>query len=112
MTTGRTVANDTGLGCFGTPAMPWRRSSDSSSSPMVGSARPCSSPTTGRRPPRSSGATIFARHVAAPFQGQAAATLDAKSRARASCPQLAESNIKVVEASTAKYEAELQQKRA
>jgi hypothetical protein len=40
------------------------------------------------------------------FQGQAMPTLDAKARARARRPELAESNLKAVEMSTAKYEAE------
>ena len=41
------------------------------------------------------------------FQGQAQPTLDAKARARAVRPELAENNLKAVEMSTAKYEAEL-----
>jgi limonene 1,2-monooxygenase len=49
---------------------------------------------------------LFARHVAPRFQGQATPTLDAKARARARRPELAESNLKAVEMSTAKYEAE------
>jgi limonene 1,2-monooxygenase len=50
---------------------------------------------------------LFARHVAPVFQGQAHPTLESKARARAARPVLAESNIKAVEAATAKYEAEL-----
>jgi limonene 1,2-monooxygenase len=49
---------------------------------------------------------LFARHVAPRFQGQATPTLDAKARARARRTELAESNLKAVEMSTAKYEAE------
>jgi limonene 1,2-monooxygenase len=49
---------------------------------------------------------LFARHVAPRFQGQAMPTLDAKVRARARRPELAERNLKAVEMSTAKYEAE------
>jgi limonene 1,2-monooxygenase len=49
---------------------------------------------------------LFARHVAPRFQGQAAATLDSKARARAARPELAEDNMRAVEAATAKYEAE------
>jgi limonene 1,2-monooxygenase len=50
---------------------------------------------------------LFARHVMPRFQGQAQPTLDAKARARAARPELAENNLKAVEMSTAKYEAEL-----
>ena len=50
---------------------------------------------------------LFARHVMPRFQGQAQPTLDAKARARAARPGLAENNMKAVEMSTAKYEAEL-----
>jgi limonene 1,2-monooxygenase len=49
---------------------------------------------------------LFARHVAPRFQGQHEATVDAKARARAARPALAESNLKAVEMATAKYEAE------
>jgi len=49
---------------------------------------------------------LFARHVAPRFQGQAMPTLDAKERARARRPELAESNLKAVELSAAKYETE------
>ena len=55
---------------------------------------------------------LFARHVAPRFQGQAAGTQDAKARARAARPALAEDNMRAVEASTAKYEAELKSKTA
>jgi len=47
---------------------------------------------------------LFARHVAPRFQGQAMPTLDAKARARARRTELAESNLKAVELSAAKYE--------
>ena len=50
---------------------------------------------------------LFARHVAPHFQDQARPTLEAKARARASRPELAESNLAAVAASSAKYEAEL-----
>ena len=53
---------------------------------------------------------LFARNVAPHFQGQAHSTLDSKSRARAARPVLAESNMRAVEAVTAKYEAELKAK--
>ena len=46
------------------------------------------------------------RHVAPRFQGQQHATAEARNRARAARPVLAESNLKAVEMSTAKYEAE------
>ena len=49
---------------------------------------------------------LFARHVAPHFQGQFHSTIESKARARAARPKLAESNIKAVEAVTAKYEAE------
>ena len=49
---------------------------------------------------------LFARHVAPRFQGQATPTLDAKERARARRPELADSNLKAVELSAAKYETE------
>jgi limonene 1,2-monooxygenase len=50
---------------------------------------------------------LFARHVAPRFQGQYQATVDAKARARAARPELAQSNLKAVEQATAKYQAEL-----
>jgi limonene 1,2-monooxygenase len=53
---------------------------------------------------------LFARHVAPRFQGQYSPTVDAKARARAVREELAQSNLKAVEVSTAKYQAELQAK--
>jgi limonene 1,2-monooxygenase len=53
---------------------------------------------------------LFARHVAPHFQGQHQATADAKARARAARPVLAQDNLKAVEASTARYRAELDAK--
>jgi limonene 1,2-monooxygenase len=53
---------------------------------------------------------LFARHVAPHFQGQFQATADAKARARAARPVLAASNLKAIEQSTAKYQAELASK--
>jgi limonene 1,2-monooxygenase len=53
---------------------------------------------------------LFARHVAPKFQGQHHSTIDAKNRARAARPALAESNMAAVEAATAKYQAELDAK--
>jgi len=50
---------------------------------------------------------LFARHVAPHFQGQHQATADAKARARAARPALAENNLKAVAQSTARYQAEL-----
>jgi limonene 1,2-monooxygenase len=50
---------------------------------------------------------LFARHVAPRFQGQYQATADAKARARAVRPALAANNLKAVEHSTLKYQAEL-----
>jgi limonene 1,2-monooxygenase len=50
---------------------------------------------------------LFARHVMPNFQGQTQPTLEARERARAAREVLAESNIKAVEASTNKYQAEL-----
>lgn len=54
---------------------------------------------------------LFARHVAPHFQGQHRPTADAKARARAVRPQLAENNLKAVAASTAKYQSELAAKK-
>jgi limonene 1,2-monooxygenase len=53
---------------------------------------------------------LFARHVAPRFQGQSQATLDARLRARAERERLAARNLAAVEASTAKYQAELEAK--
>jgi limonene 1,2-monooxygenase len=53
---------------------------------------------------------LFARHVAPRFQGQYQATIDAKARARAVRPALAENNLKAVQQATAKYQAELETK--
>jgi limonene 1,2-monooxygenase len=50
---------------------------------------------------------LFARHVAPRFQGQYESTTDARARARAARPVLAESNLKAVEIATAKYQEEL-----
>lgn len=55
---------------------------------------------------------LFARHVMPRFQGQAEATLEAKARARAAREELAQSNLKAVEAATAKYQAELAAKQS
>jgi limonene 1,2-monooxygenase len=53
---------------------------------------------------------LFARHVAPRFQGQYQPTIDAKARARAARPALAENNLKAVQQATAKYQAELEAK--
>lgn len=53
---------------------------------------------------------LFARHVAPHFQGQHQPTADAKARARAVRPTLAQDNLKAVEQSTKKYQAELEAK--
>jgi len=53
---------------------------------------------------------LFARQVAPHFQGQHRSTADAKQRARAARPGLAENNLKAVEQSTARYQAELDAK--
>jgi limonene 1,2-monooxygenase len=50
---------------------------------------------------------LIAQHVFPQFQGQAWSTQQAKARAEASRPELAESSIKAVEMMTAKYQAEL-----
>jgi limonene 1,2-monooxygenase len=50
---------------------------------------------------------LFARHVMPEFQGQAQATRAAAQRAAAAREELAKSNLAAVEASTAKYQAEL-----
>ncbi|MGH9885039.1 MAG: LLM class flavin-dependent oxidoreductase [bacterium] len=50
---------------------------------------------------------LFARHVAPHFQGHYQPTTDARTRARAARPVLAASNLKAVEQSTARYQAEL-----
>ena len=55
---------------------------------------------------------LFARHVAPHFQGQHQATADAKARARATRPALAENNMKAVAHSAAKYQAELDAKKS
>ena len=54
---------------------------------------------------------LFARHVAPHFQGQHQPTADAKARARAARPVLAQDNLKAVEQSTARYRAELDAKK-
>jgi limonene 1,2-monooxygenase len=53
---------------------------------------------------------LFARHVAPHFQGQHQPTTDAKARARAARPALAQDNLKAVEQSNARYRAELDAK--
>jgi limonene 1,2-monooxygenase len=53
---------------------------------------------------------LFARNVAPHFQGHHKPTTDAKARARAARPVLAQNNLKAVEHSTAKYQAELDAK--
>jgi limonene 1,2-monooxygenase len=53
---------------------------------------------------------LFARQVAPRFQGQHHPTAEAKARARATRPALAENNLKAVAHSTAKYQAELDAK--
>jgi limonene 1,2-monooxygenase len=50
---------------------------------------------------------LFARHVMPEFQGQAQATRAAAARAAAARETLVKSNLAAVEASTAKYQAEL-----
>ena len=50
---------------------------------------------------------LFARHVVPRFQGQYQSTADARARARAARPALVKDNLKAVEQSTAKYQAEL-----
>lgn len=57
--------------------------------------------------PRHRSYELFARHVAPHFQGQHRPTADAKARARAVRPQLAENNLKAIAHSTAKYQSEL-----
>jgi len=53
---------------------------------------------------------LFARNVIPNFQGHARQTLEARERARAAREVLAESNLRAVEASTKKYQAELADK--
>jgi limonene 1,2-monooxygenase len=53
---------------------------------------------------------LFARHVAPRFQGQYQSTTDARARARAARPALANDNLKAVQQATAKYQAELDAK--
>ncbi len=53
---------------------------------------------------------LFARHVIPQFQGQSASTLAAAARASAAREELAKSNLAAVEASTAKYQRELNDK--
>jgi limonene 1,2-monooxygenase len=53
---------------------------------------------------------LFARDVMPSFQGHAQQTLEARERARAAREVLAESNLKAVELSTNKYQAELADK--
>jgi limonene 1,2-monooxygenase len=50
---------------------------------------------------------LIAKHVAPQFQGQAWSTLQAKARAEASRPELAEAHLKAVETVTARYHAEV-----
>jgi limonene 1,2-monooxygenase len=50
---------------------------------------------------------LIAKHVAPQFQGQAWSTLQAKARAEASRPELAEAHMKAVEIVTARYQAEV-----
>src|SRR6185295_10144279 len=53
---------------------------------------------------------LFARHVAPHFQGHHQPTAESKARARAARPVLAQDNLKAVQQSTAKYQAELETK--
>jgi len=50
---------------------------------------------------------LIARHVMPTFQGQASSTLQAKARAEAARPDLADQQSRAVEAMTEKYKAEL-----
>ena len=50
---------------------------------------------------------LIARHVMPNFQGQASSTLQAKARAEAARPDLADQQSRAVEAMTEKYKAEL-----
>ena len=88
------------------PTTPSSRSSGCGSSPTAASAPTCSWPTTGPRRRPSCAATTCSPATSPRFQGQAPSTPDAKARARAGRPVLAESNLKAVEMATAKYEAE------
>ena len=53
---------------------------------------------------------LFARNVAPRFQGQYQPTVDAKTRAKAARPALAENHLKAIAQATAKYQAELNAK--
>ena len=50
---------------------------------------------------------LIARHVMPQFQGQGSSTLEAKARARAARPELAQQSIAAVELMTKKYQEEL-----
>lgn len=113
--TGTTVAemiafvNSSGLGAIGTPDMCTEqidrlvKQSNGGFGAYLLLAHEWANPEATRR-----NYELIARHVMPQFQGQAASTLDAKSRAEAARPVLAEQQASAVEAMTQKYQAERQ----
>ncbi|HEX3757515.1 MAG TPA: LLM class flavin-dependent oxidoreductase [Kofleriaceae bacterium] len=103
--------NQSGLGAIGTPddAIAQIRRLDAQSSGGFGCflqlAHDWAAPAA-----RFRSYDLFARHVAPHFQGQYQPTTDARARARAARPVLAQDNLKAVAASTARYQAELEAK--
>lgn len=100
--------NESGLGCVGTPDMAveqidrlWKQSNGGFGA-FLQLAHDWANPQAKFR-----SYELFARHVAPHFQGQYHSTVEAKARARAARPVLAESNMAAVEHATAKYQAEL-----
>ena len=69
---------------------------------------PAAGPRLGRRRPPSAAASSCSPATSHPAsRASTHSTVDAKARARAARPELAESNLKAVETATAKYQAEL-----
>lgn len=100
--------NDSGLGTIGTPQDAvdqierlWKQSNGGFGA-FLNLAHDWAAPAAKFR-----SYELFARHVAPRFQGQYHPTVEAKARARAARDVLAQSNLAAVEASTAKYQAEL-----
>jgi limonene 1,2-monooxygenase len=113
--TGTTVAemiafvNTSGLGAIGTPDMCTEqidrlmKQSNGGFGAYLLLAHEWANPEATRR-----NYELIARHVMPQFQGQAASTLEAKKRAEAARPVLAEQQAKAVEAMTQKYQTERQ----
>jgi limonene 1,2-monooxygenase len=104
--------NESGLGTVGTPDMAveqidrlWKQSNGGFGA-YLQLAHDWAAPAARLR-----NYELFARHVAPKFQGHYHSTIDAKLRARNARPELAASNMAAVEAVTAKYAAELADKK-